>query len=994
MRPLFEREIELARLDEILTDAEAGRGGLTLVLGEPGIGKTRLVDEVAQRARARGFRVALGRCVAGSAAAYAPWTQALRALVADMESVPSELGMIVPEIPGSASWGDAGDASAVLEQAVARCLRASADIAPRLVVLDDLHDADAASLGLLRSVASMLADVRMSILATQRDVATSLSPANDATLAEIGRHAERIGLRRLSLDVVTEWVERAEPRARAMAAAIHRVTEGNPLFVEEVLRVSLVRGEHEVPLIPRGLRDAIAAHIALADPESRALLSIGAVAGPEISLTVLAAATERSMADLRTCLASALRVGLIFEREDDTLVIGHGLVRDALVEQLGDMERGAAHWRIGRALHAAGERVRGARHMAAGAAAGDVDVLESAARSASEELSARHAWEDVETVLRAAAEASPPDRSATFGLFIDAAAACIRAGALARGRRELEALFDHPLVRADPLLRARAALAYGHELRGALGPPVMVRMAREALAALPDAALGWRARVMARLASALVPGPPEALAEAHRLAMEASALAERLGDDEISYAVLQWVVPAVVFTSDTSERARWVRRWVELARAGGDLVGELRARQFDLLHRIEEGDGSTALAAIEDVVARIGRPYFAWRAPLARAIAMLANGDLETARSEARRMRTLARAAGAPFAHMLHAMLQLSLLHATGDAEAWRGEESDIADLLRGPAPAEYFRALAAVYAGRDAEARACMQTRTPARVLPPSVLLVAGAVACKLADPALAEEVLSLLAPDEARSPFSWGPSGAIALGPVALTLARLARVLERNEEAARWYETTLRRTEHVFPTFRAEAARELAALGVSPAPAVARHDPPAVTPEGEGFRITGFGGAARLDDRRGVRYLARLLAEPGRELHVLDLIGSGIEERPTGAVLDAKAKAAYRARVRDLRAELDEASAHADLGRAERVQAELDAISEQLAQAVGLGGRDRTSGASAERARINVQRRLRDVLARIEAQAPELGRRLAASIRTGTFCIYAPAW
>ena len=142
----------------------------------------------------------------------------------------------------------------------------------------------------------------------------------------------------------------------------------------------------------------------------------------------------------------------------------------------------------------------------------------------------------------------------------------------------------------------------------------------------------------------------------------------------------------------------------------------------------------------------------------------------------------------------------------------------------------------------------------------------------------------------------------------------------------------------------------------------------------------------------------LARLVAEPGRELHVLDLsqgqkapVGTA-DRGDSGAALDDEAKRQYRARVLELRAELDEAERWNDTARADAVRKEIDFIARELSQAVGLGGRDRRSGSAAERARVNVQRRIRDAIRRIESYHPGLAKHLDRSIRTGAFCAYEP--
>jgi hypothetical protein len=163
-------------------------------------------------------------------------------------------------------------------------------------------------------------------------------------------------------------------------------------------------------------------------------------------------------------------------------------------------------------------------------------------------------------------------------------------------------------------------------------------------------------------------------------------------------------------------------------------------------------------------------------------------------------------------------------------------------------------------------------------------------------------------------------------------------------------------------------------------------------------------------LKDAKGLRYLARLLAEPGRELHVLDLVGGAGDARgataelaaeaglsageggDAGELLDAHARAAYRQRLDDLREEVDEAERFGDPERAGRAREEIDFLAQELARATGLGGRARRSGSAAERARVNATRAIGAVLRKIAASDPVLGEHLAASVHTGLFCSYKP--
>ena len=159
----------------------------------------------------------------------------------------------------------------------------------------------------------------------------------------------------------------------------------------------------------------------------------------------------------------------------------------------------------------------------------------------------------------------------------------------------------------------------------------------------------------------------------------------------------------------------------------------------------------------------------------------------------------------------------------------------------------------------------------------------------------------------------------------------------------------------------------------------------------EGDFWTIAFDRSFCYLRDSKGLSHLAQLLVRPNVEVHVLEL-----SEAPAsgtfGPVLDVQAKARYRQRLVDLRAERDDAANCHDLGVVERCDREMEALTRELSAAVGLGGRDRRTGESAERARVNITRTLRAAIARIAKSDPILGRHLTQSVRTGLFCCYEP--
>jgi hypothetical protein len=314
----------------------------------------------------------------------------------------------------------------------------------------------------------------------------------------------------------------------------------------------------------------------------------------------------------------------------------------------------------------------------------------------------------------------------------------------------------------------------------------------------------------------------------------------------------------------------------------------------------------------------------------------------------------------------------------------------------------------------------------------PMTVALLAD-LAVVLADRAWAERLV-VAAEKHAGRFLSWGLFGMVWEGPASLWLGGLLATVQRWDEAVDLLEEAFAETERAGarpacvragellaaaligragPDDEARAAAlleasagEARALGMAhplarieaarstlaPPP----HRPDALSfslsREGELWAIACCGRTLRLRHSRGLELLERLLASPGCELHVLDLVGGGepIDSGDAGELLDGKAKQAYRRRVTELEEELAEARAWADAGRVARLSAELDFLSDELARGLGLGGRPRHAGGAVERARVNVQKRLKGVIRKIAEGLPELGAHLEKEVRTGTYVSY----
>jgi len=237
------------------------------------------------------------------------------------------------------------------------------------------------------------------------------------------------------------------------------------------------------------------------------------------------------------------------------------------------------------------------------------------------------------------------------------------------------------------------------------------------------------------------------------------------------------------------------------------------------------------------------------------------------------------------------------------------------------------------------------------------------------------------------------WIDVAATALALPVTTVASAVRseVFERAEGRGEVLPTrevyTLSRERLTAIASGASESREF----VPPAPAVTEAGDSLVR-EGDAWRWTFDDKTVVVKASKGMTDLQRLLAEPGREISALDLMGSRKAADSPVDTLDSRARLEIEERIRELQADLEEADANHDIARSERAAAELDQLVDELSAAIGLGGRARSTGTDPERARSAVTQRIRSTIARIDRLHPKLGGHLATSVETGTFCVYRP--
>ncbi len=361
------RDSELETLDGVLVLAHGGRGGLVIVSGDPGIGKTRLSLEACRRAEARGQRVAWGRAwEAGGAPSGWPVTEIVREIAS--EAALAKLGdkraflhpLVPDELVDAPPGPQSDDKSARFRtyEAVMLLVTAVAEETPLVLVFDDLHAADAMTTELVHFVARSTAARPVGIVVTWRPHEARLSAPSLDQLSAIAREATMIDLGPLSDDDAAEVVRRAlgERGTEADDGALLSILEagqGNPLFVEE-----LARGSATGVRLPGGLEHAIRGHLSRLDEVARSVTEVAAVFGRRVDRAFLtevcAAQLNISTAACADAVERAIENDVLTAEGPSVLSFVHILVRDALYESIAIGERRRRHATALNAMNARG----------------------------------------------------------------------------------------------------------------------------------------------------------------------------------------------------------------------------------------------------------------------------------------------------------------------------------------------------------------------------------------------------------------------------------------------------------------------------------------------------------------------------------------------------------------------------------------------------------------------------------------------------------------
>jgi DNA-binding SARP family transcriptional activator/KaiC/GvpD/RAD55 family RecA-like ATPase len=609
--PFVGRGDQLERLRKAWQDAGTGRRRLALLVGEAGVGKTRLAGRFAADVHSAGATVLYGRCDEEPLRSYQPFIEALRhelrhgGLVADPDAAHdlAELARILPEARPAADDAplpahDPDTERYRLFEAVASLLRRATQRAPLLLVVDDLHWADKPTLLLLRHLLRHADPARLLVLGLVRDVEIR----EDHPLTELTTDLRRDGrFDRLVLDGLSEReadalvaARLAAPPSAAFVRGLCEQTQGNAFFIEEALRALVEAQVLEAGAeaqaaalesigVPDSVADVILRRLSRISERAREALTVAATIGPEFDLAILealvpAASPEGVIAALEEAMAS----GLIAEVAEsvDRFAFCHALARDAIYGRLSRTRRLRLHLRVATALEAAGAPPGAlAHHFFAAREVGAAQQAVHYCVLAGQEAAASLAYEDSAEHYRRALEAIAADPAADEAQRCDLLLALgriqWRAGDAAARATYLEAAAS-ARERAAAEQLGRAALGLGERYWEARAVNRRhAELITEAVQGLPACDSTLRARLMGRMAENLHFTAEQDYGK--QLSADALAMARRLGDPEVLAMALMSRHVALLHIEHLDER-------MALSDEVLAATGEHRALRAEALH--------------------------------------------------------------------------------------------------------------------------------------------------------------------------------------------------------------------------------------------------------------------------------------------------------------------------------------------------------------------------------------------------------------------------
>ena len=708
------REREIEQLREAADGALAGNGGLLLLVGEPGIGKTRTSEELATYARVSGARVYWGRCREDEGApAYWPWVQAIRSYVRDADPVAmawqmgagaAEIAQLVPEVGERLDIEPAGpseseEARFQLFDSVASFLVAAARDRPMVLFLDDLHWADEPSLLLLKHVAAEIGSSGLLIVGTYRDVELGRHHPLARVLGELG--GSRIALSGFSPDSIERYVEMTAGTrpAPGLAEAVHAQTDGNPFFVAEVVRLLASEGRLTDPdawqgQIPQGVREVVGRRLDRLSEQTNEGLKIAAVIGREFDVEVLVKVKGVTAADMMVGAREATGERLITDMGGGRFSFAHALVRDTLYEEVSPPQRSQLHQKTALAL----EELYGddptrlgelAHHFLAGASRGDagkaIEYAERAGEQAMDQLAYEEATELYERALEVLELEDDPDERRRLRLALALGGAEARAAQVADARKAFGRAAEsaRALGDADGLTGAAIGIAILSE--AGTCDDRLVRLIDEALEAIGPEPSAARAALLSAKSQELYWQDAQGLSAP--LVEEAIEIARSVDAPVTLAAALHRKIFLPTGPNAAHERLAIAEEMLELGESSGDREAVLRGHAYRIQNFLELADLAGVdreLAIYAQQAEELRMPAHIWQTFAMRAMRAAIDGDLDAAERFAEESQRLGERAEQPLAQQYYGIQLVQMRSLQGRAGELLPRVRELADRFPG----------------------------------------------------------------------------------------------------------------------------------------------------------------------------------------------------------------------------------------------------------------------------------------------------------------------
>ncbi len=1011
------------RLEQMVVASAMGRTSTVLVSGDAGMGKTSLIRAALENTADGSTVVAWGTCWQGDGApGFWPWMQALddiahsigrdAAIVAAGDDR-DRLAALIRELgPAPETPDDPDRRRFLLLDAAVRWLEIVTASQHVAIVLDDLQWADSSTLDLLEYVVARPVAARLMIVGAVRH--DELDTERSRRLASVGSQIDRIHLEGLAVEDVEELAATicGPALAHTLARDLHNRTGGHPLFVRELARLS---GEGAPGSLPTAVTGALTRRLETLPADSRSVLDAASVLGNRLLPDVLGEVADESVAEVVHLLDAAEEAGVIRTGPADELWFTHDLFRETLYGQLSLTERARLHGRVGEALEARnrrGARVPPgdlARHFVLAVTADPGKAIHWAREAARDERR-RAAFGESAAHLRRARLAAvdvgwtiPQDL--LVRILIEEADAEARSGepGVARGLlAEAATAATRPEEEVDVALAVQRLGAKFATPRGEI-----VAQLESALRSITGHDIARQARVTAALARELQHSVSQDRRRAGPLSEEALTLARQSDDDETLVSCLLARHDALWGPGTGTVRSALGREIADVGSRLGDTDRLAEGLLLEANGLLEAG--SPGFRPVLDrwfgLLDARNEPRDRYLVQTRRAALALLEGDAERAETLMYDAAALGEKIHEPDTGNVLMSQRVALARVRNDPDELAVLAADAVRWWTGAPVLAHAVAAGAHAAAGDLEPAAREVAMLSASSgwrgedsYLRSVLVADLAVAVTALHDA---EMCSLLLDDIAPLTDSCGVNGALVAfaGPFAHAAGILAAELEDFDLAETMLERSIdtsRRLGAVVWVKQGETARRALASSQSPAARASSEPAPVMASLSRSQKIwtlTYGDEQGSLPHVKGLADIAILVRHQGQEVPALELMGHSGASGTSDELIDLEALKAYRDRLDELEAEIDEATSDADFASIDRLAAERDQLLAEIRRTTGLGGRIRTiANEPAERARKAVSGRIRDAIRRLDNITPRLAAHLDRSIVTGLRCAYVP--